>query len=252
MSAQPPYRPPTSPPPGYYPPPRSNRALRHRRRGARPGRHRRRSATGWAVATAARQRGAERVRTGRRPRPCAVGRGAAPPRRASSASQPRRPAAPRPRLRAAAPRRQASPHPRRPPRPPEPDARPRRRSARRTRLRLRQDGHARAAGRTKLTFDRATLLTGAAAASAAKAHGQTVEDDYFIVNDNPLIRTFTVSPDGRRRRQPEPHRRRRSDARRPCSRSRPGSAAHKDQPLPVDLAYDAKGTVVKITEVFFP
>lgn len=107
------------------------------------------------------------------------------------------------------------------------------------------------AGATKLTFDRATLLTGAAAASAAKAHGQTVEDDYFIVNDNPLIRTFPVSPSvvvvGSQNLSggvgPTPS---------TLAALEAWVTAHKGQSLPVDLGYDAKGTVTTITEKFFP
>jgi hypothetical protein len=104
---------------------------------------------------------------------------------------------------------------------------------------------------TKLTFDRATLLTGAAASSAAKAHGKTVEDDYFIVNDNPLIRTLPVSPSvvvvGSENLTggvgPTPS---------TLTTLETWVSAHKDQTLPVELGYDAKGTVTNITEIFFP
>jgi hypothetical protein len=104
---------------------------------------------------------------------------------------------------------------------------------------------------TKLSFDRATLEHGAAAASAAAAHGQTVEDDYFIVNDNKLIRTFEVSPSvvvaGSSNLSgdvgPKPS---------TFAVLQAWVAAHPSQHLPVDLSYDATGKVTKITEVFFP
>jgi hypothetical protein len=104
---------------------------------------------------------------------------------------------------------------------------------------------------TKVSFDRATLETGPAAASAAAAHGQTVEDDYFIVNDNKLIRTFALSPtvvvtgsinlSGTSASQPST-----------LAALQAWLAAHPGQHLPVDLSYDAAGKVTKIAEVFFP
>jgi hypothetical protein len=104
---------------------------------------------------------------------------------------------------------------------------------------------------TKLSFDRATLEHGAAAASAAAAHGQTVEDDYFIVNDNKLIRTFALSPTvvvtGSSNLSgdvgPKPS---------TLAVLQAWVAAHPSQPLPVDLSYDAAGKVTKVAEVFFP
>jgi hypothetical protein len=94
-------------------------------------------------------------------------------------------------------------------------------------------------------------LTGAAAASAAKAHGQTVEDDYFIVNDNKLIRTFpvatTVTVVGSQNLTggvgPTPS---------TLAALEAWMAGNPGQTLPVDLGYDAKGTVTTITEIFFP
>jgi hypothetical protein len=48
----------------------------------------------------------------------------------------------------------------------------------------------------KLTFDLAYLLGGQAASDAAAAHGDPPpEDSYYIVNDNPLLRTVPISPD---------------------------------------------------------
>jgi hypothetical protein len=104
---------------------------------------------------------------------------------------------------------------------------------------------------TKLSFDRATLLTGAAAASAATAHGQPGDGDYFIVNDNPLIRTFELSPSvvvtgstylsgdvG-----PKPS---------TLAALQAWAKANPTTKLPVDLSYDAAGKVTKIAEVFFP
>jgi hypothetical protein len=44
-----------------------------------------------------------------------------------------------------------------------------------------------------LTFDYVQFLTGAAATKAAAAHGDTVENDYYVANDNTKLRTFPVS-----------------------------------------------------------
>ncbi|MDX6204882.1 MAG: hypothetical protein QOF39_939 [Frankiales bacterium] len=104
---------------------------------------------------------------------------------------------------------------------------------------------------TRLSFDRATRETGAAAASAAAAHGQTVQDDYFIVNDNKLIRTFELSPSvvvmgsGNLVGEVGPK----------ASTLAALEAWVKANPalrLPVNLTYDATGKVTKITEVYFP
>jgi hypothetical protein len=47
-----------------------------------------------------------------------------------------------------------------------------------------------------LTFDLAYLLTDQAAIDAAAAHGDPPpEDGYYLVNDNPLLRKVTISPD---------------------------------------------------------
>jgi hypothetical protein len=45
-----------------------------------------------------------------------------------------------------------------------------------------------------LEFDLAYLLTGREATQAAAEHGVTLEADYFIVNDDPLLRRIPVSP----------------------------------------------------------
>ena len=48
-------------------------------------------------------------------------------------------------------------------------------------------------GSPTLTFDYVQFLTGSAADKAAKAHNDTVENDYYVVNDNKKLRTFPVS-----------------------------------------------------------
>ncbi len=47
-----------------------------------------------------------------------------------------------------------------------------------------------------MTFDQAEFLTGKAAAAAASARGDESPppNDYYIVNDNPKLRTYPVSP----------------------------------------------------------
>ncbi len=47
---------------------------------------------------------------------------------------------------------------------------------------------------TTLEFDLAYLLTGPQAEQAAADHGDVLETDYYIVNDNPLLRQLPVSP----------------------------------------------------------
>jgi hypothetical protein len=106
-------------------------------------------------------------------------------------------------------------------------------------------------GVTKLTFDRANLLTGPAAASYAKAHHTEVDDDYIIQNDNPLIRTWTVSPSavvlgsiqlsGKVDQTPST-----------LAALEAFIAAHPTSHLPVDLYYDKNDAVTKIAEVYFP
>ena len=44
-----------------------------------------------------------------------------------------------------------------------------------------------------MTFDYVQFLTGSAAIHAATAHGDTVDNDFYVVNDNPKLRTFPVS-----------------------------------------------------------
>lgn len=46
----------------------------------------------------------------------------------------------------------------------------------------------------QLRFDRAYFLTGDEAVAAAKAHGQEAVD-YYVVNDNKLLRTVTLAAD---------------------------------------------------------
>ena len=48
-------------------------------------------------------------------------------------------------------------------------------------------------GGSTITLDYILYLSGAAAEKAAKAHGDTVENDYYIVNDNKMLRTFPIS-----------------------------------------------------------
>lgn len=52
-------------------------------------------------------------------------------------------------------------------------------------------------GGGSVRFDLAYFLTGQAASDAAKAHGDEYPppNDYYIVNDNPLLRTLSVAPD---------------------------------------------------------
>jgi len=47
----------------------------------------------------------------------------------------------------------------------------------------------------ELTFDLAEFLKDEAAQEAAAAHGDEVTDGYYIVNDNPLLRTMPIAPD---------------------------------------------------------
>lgn len=108
-----------------------------------------------------------------------------------------------------------------------------------------------AGGVTQLTFDRAILLTGAAAASYAKAHKTDIADGYIIQNDNPLIRTWTVSPtavvtgsiqlSGQVAATPST-----------VVALQAWIAAHGKNYLPVDLYYDKADAVTKISEVYFP
>ena len=51
-------------------------------------------------------------------------------------------------------------------------------------------------GTTRLTVDYVLFLTGPEASDAAAAHGDEVPppNDYYIVNDNPLLREFPIEP----------------------------------------------------------
>ena len=51
----------------------------------------------------------------------------------------------------------------------------------------------RANGTARVRFDLAYFYTGAKAASAAAAHGDEVTDGYYIVNDNPRLRTLPLA-----------------------------------------------------------
>ena len=44
-----------------------------------------------------------------------------------------------------------------------------------------------------MTFDYVQFLTGPDAVKAATAHGTTADNDFFVVNDNPKLRTFPVA-----------------------------------------------------------
>ena len=44
-----------------------------------------------------------------------------------------------------------------------------------------------------MTFDYVQFLTGAAAVKAAAAHGDTADNDFYVLNENPKLRTFPVS-----------------------------------------------------------
>lgn len=50
-----------------------------------------------------------------------------------------------------------------------------------------------AGGKQTITLDYVQWLTGKAAEKAAKAHGDTVENDYYVVNDNKKLRTFPLA-----------------------------------------------------------
>ena len=47
----------------------------------------------------------------------------------------------------------------------------------------------------EVDVDRVDMLGGAEAEAAAAARGQDVSNDYFLVNDNPRLRTYRVSPE---------------------------------------------------------
>jgi len=48
-------------------------------------------------------------------------------------------------------------------------------------------------GTHTMTFDYVQFLTGSAAVHAASAHGETADNDFYVVNDNPKLRTFPVA-----------------------------------------------------------
>ncbi len=55
----------------------------------------------------------------------------------------------------------------------------------------------------ELTFDLAEFLTDEAAQEAADARGDEVTNGYYIVNDNPRLRTMPIAPDAAVRYVPE-------------------------------------------------
>ncbi|HET9672755.1 MAG TPA: hypothetical protein VFQ40_07895 [Actinomycetota bacterium] len=57
------------------------------------------------------------------------------------------------------------------------------------------DGARRDDGSIRVTFDLASFLTGEEGAQAAAAHGDEFVNDYYIVNDNPRLRTIPVAAD---------------------------------------------------------
>jgi hypothetical protein len=244
MSAQPPYRPPSSPPPGYPP---------------------RRSNTGWIIAGAVVALiiiGGIGYWLGGRNNASTAAPGPSAPATAPSGSAPSDSSAPSATAAASlAPSASAQPSASTAPSaPPSTVASPTKKSASPSPT-VTPFTHPDpdfgyvtgvvAGPVTKLTFDRATLLTGKAAAAAAKAHGQQVDDDYFIVNDNPLIRTFPLSPSvvvvGSSNLSgdvgPTPS---------TLAALEAWVSANPKLKLPVDLSYDLTGTVTTITEHFFP
>ena len=44
-------------------------------------------------------------------------------------------------------------------------------------------------------IDRVDMLNGEEAEAAAAAHGDEVQTDYYLVNDSPRLRRYSVSPD---------------------------------------------------------
>jgi hypothetical protein len=64
-----------------------------------------------------------------------------------------------------------------------------------------KDGTVEGQAVTLVSFDEVQFLTGSAALAAAKAHhavaqdATSLDDDYYIVNDNTLLRTLAVVPD---------------------------------------------------------
>ena len=55
-------------------------------------------------------------------------------------------------------------------------------------------GHLTQVTRTALTFDRAVLLTGAAAKAEQRRRGLDTAPDFFVQNDNRLLRTRRLAP----------------------------------------------------------
>lgn len=103
----------------------------------------------------------------------------------------------------------------------------------------------------RLVFDRATLLTGEAAAEEAASRGEEAFD-YYIVNDNPRLRELQVSDSGL-----VVHGSWYLAGRADPKQIGPDDLFHyllnpRAEKLPVELRYDVHGLVVEVTEVYFP
>lgn len=108
-------------------------------------------------------------------------------------------------------------------------------------------------GYVHLSFDRAILLTGAAANDYAAAHGMAtpVPNDYLVVNDSKKLRDLVLSPDvkitgnvllaGTGTGDPSP-----------VSLATFLAKIKADPTIPVHITYDKNLLVTKIDEQFFP
>ena len=110
----------------------------------------------------------------------------------------------------------------------------------------------RSGGSTYLRFDRAVMLTGAAARAAKAAHGLDPNDapDYYIQNDSHRIRVLRVSGAvkvfGSQRLTGSP-----SAKPIPFAALRTYLATHPSaQRPPFALTYDSRGVVTRIAEVY--
>ena len=106
---------------------------------------------------------------------------------------------------------------------------------------------------TTLTLDRAVLHTGAAAKAQQAARGLDTTPDYYVQNDNPLLRTFRVAPGvkvyGSQVLTGSPARKRISLNRlRAYLSSRPKGRTGP----PFTLVFDRRHRVVSIAEVYLP
>ena len=108
-------------------------------------------------------------------------------------------------------------------------------------------------GYVHLSFDRAILLTGAAANAYAAAHGMAppVPNDYLVINDSKKLRDLVLSPDvkitgnvllaGTGTGDPSP-----------VSLATFLAKVKADPTIPVHITYDKNLLVTKIDEQFFP